>query len=128
MTYCRRYSLSAAFGVAPDDDDGNAACEKPKEKKTSAPASFDNEPSPERATLNNQQLSLLAMTTLKKLELYISEYDSMVACLASWQEMVKNPIGEIVTSQMKDKSKFLETFSRWKAKNSKKAGEVDGNA
>lgn len=25
MTYCRRYSLSAAFGVAPEDDDGNAA-------------------------------------------------------------------------------------------------------
>ena len=25
MTYSRRYSLSAAFGVAPEDDDGNAA-------------------------------------------------------------------------------------------------------
>lgn len=25
LTYCRRYSLSAAFGVAPEDDDGNAA-------------------------------------------------------------------------------------------------------
>jgi hypothetical protein len=25
MTYGRRYSLSAAFGVAPEDDDGNAA-------------------------------------------------------------------------------------------------------
>lgn len=25
ITYARRYSLSAAFGVAPDDDDGNAA-------------------------------------------------------------------------------------------------------
>lgn len=31
MTYARRYSLSAAFGVAPEDDDGNAAVEaKPK--------------------------------------------------------------------------------------------------
>lgn len=30
-TYCRRYSLSAAFGVAPEDDDGNAAAAaKPK--------------------------------------------------------------------------------------------------
>jgi hypothetical protein len=27
-TYCRRYSLQAAFGVAPDDDDGNAASKK----------------------------------------------------------------------------------------------------
>lgn len=25
LTYCRRYSLMAAFGVAPEDDDGNAA-------------------------------------------------------------------------------------------------------
>ncbi len=27
-TYCRRYSLQAAFGVAPEDDDGNAASKK----------------------------------------------------------------------------------------------------
>lgn len=32
MTYARRYSLSAAFGVAPEDDDGNAAAKAaPKE-------------------------------------------------------------------------------------------------
>jgi hypothetical protein len=31
LTYARRYSLSAAFGVAPEDDDGNAA------SKTKAP-------------------------------------------------------------------------------------------
>jgi hypothetical protein len=34
LTYARRYSLSAAFGVAPEDDDGNAAAKatpvKPK--------------------------------------------------------------------------------------------------
>ena len=29
MTYARRYSLSAAFGVAPEDDDGNAATKNP---------------------------------------------------------------------------------------------------
>lgn len=29
MTYARRYSLSAAFGVAPEDDDGNAAAKSP---------------------------------------------------------------------------------------------------
>jgi hypothetical protein len=28
LTYARRYSLSAAFGVAPEDDDGNAATKK----------------------------------------------------------------------------------------------------
>lgn len=32
LTYARRYSLSAAFGVCPEDDDGNAASAAPKEK------------------------------------------------------------------------------------------------
>lgn len=33
MTYARRYSLAAAFGVCPEDDDGNAATKAaPKEK------------------------------------------------------------------------------------------------
>ena len=29
LTYCRRYSLMAACGIAPEDDDGNAASKKP---------------------------------------------------------------------------------------------------
>lgn len=29
LTYARRYSLMAACGIAPEDDDGNAACRKP---------------------------------------------------------------------------------------------------
>jgi hypothetical protein len=32
MTYARRYSLSAAFGIAPEDDDGNAASKSPGKK------------------------------------------------------------------------------------------------
>jgi hypothetical protein len=32
MTYARRYGLSAAFGVAPEDDDGNAAAKNPPKK------------------------------------------------------------------------------------------------
>ena len=31
LTYARRYSLMAACGIAPEDDDGNAASRKPKE-------------------------------------------------------------------------------------------------
>jgi hypothetical protein len=33
LTYARRYSLSAAFGVAPEDDDGNAAVKAKPEAK-----------------------------------------------------------------------------------------------
>lgn len=34
MTYCRRYSLSAAFGIAPEDDDGNAAAKAAPDEPT----------------------------------------------------------------------------------------------
>lgn len=37
MTYARRYSLSAAFGVAPEDDDGNAAAKAKPNKAFEAP-------------------------------------------------------------------------------------------
>lgn len=33
LTYARRYSLAAAFGVAPEDDDGNAASANAPKKK-----------------------------------------------------------------------------------------------
>jgi len=41
MTYARRYSLSAAFGVAPEDDDGNLAV---KATPAAKPAVLDKEP------------------------------------------------------------------------------------
>lgn len=47
LTYARRYSLMAACGIAPEDDDGNAASKKPtvdeKEKKPKAPSSYSFE-------------------------------------------------------------------------------------
>lgn len=33
LTYCRRYSLMAACGIAPEDDDGNAATKMTREPK-----------------------------------------------------------------------------------------------
>jgi hypothetical protein len=41
LTYCRRYSLLAACGIAPEDDDGNAAS-KPVSKPATAPATQTN--------------------------------------------------------------------------------------
>lgn len=37
LTYARRYSLMAAAGIAPEDDDGNAASKAPKKPSLSAP-------------------------------------------------------------------------------------------
>lgn len=33
LTYCRRYSLMAACGIAPEDDDGNAASRQPPKRQ-----------------------------------------------------------------------------------------------
>lgn len=39
LTYARRYSLMAACGIAPEDDDGNAASQhKPQQQRQAAPA------------------------------------------------------------------------------------------
>lgn len=43
ITYARRYGLAMAFGVAPEDDDGNAATKaKPEPAKTVAKSEFDS--------------------------------------------------------------------------------------
>jgi len=39
LTYARRYSLMAACGMAPEDDDGNAAAKKPQAKGVIKPTS-----------------------------------------------------------------------------------------
>lgn len=38
LTYARRYALSAAIGICPEDDDGNAAAAGPKPARAPAPA------------------------------------------------------------------------------------------
>jgi hypothetical protein len=43
LTYCRRYSLLAAMGLAPEDDDGNAAS-KPVVKTSATAGEFDKLP------------------------------------------------------------------------------------
>lgn len=46
LTYARRYSLSAAFGVTAEDDDGNAAAKaspKPAEAPSASPTAFNRE-------------------------------------------------------------------------------------
>lgn len=46
LSYCRRYSLMAACGIAPEDDDGNAATKAPaaRQKATPKPEPIDIEP------------------------------------------------------------------------------------
>jgi hypothetical protein len=43
LTYARRYSLMAACGIAPEDDDGNAAAKAPRQQAPAAKAAITNE-------------------------------------------------------------------------------------
>lgn len=46
LTYARRYSLMAACGIAPEDDDGNAGSKKPDAKTEPKPAATQPDMSP----------------------------------------------------------------------------------
>lgn len=43
LTYARRYSLMAACGIAPEDDDGNKAVQTPKKPEKPQPMRFTDE-------------------------------------------------------------------------------------
>lgn len=43
LTYARRYALMALVGIAPEDDDGNAASQRPKEQAPKPEPKFDED-------------------------------------------------------------------------------------
>lgn len=67
MTYARRYSLMAACGIAPEDDDGNAASKPGKAKKEPSPAitptadAWERVSEEERTFLTDIALDVVAM-------------------------------------------------------------------
>jgi hypothetical protein len=66
LTYARRYSLSAACGVAPEDDDGNAAT---KASPKSIPASvWDTMPADEQKFLSDIAEEVIAKINLNDIE------------------------------------------------------------
>lgn len=58
LTYCRRYALQTAFGLAPDDDDGEAATKSYRNARQTQEASQDQRDSSNGA-INSAQLSKL---------------------------------------------------------------------
>lgn len=69
LTYCRRYALQTAFGIAPEDDDGEAATASYRaahgageRAKDAAPAAHKAEPaSPQSDAISSDQLVKLQM-------------------------------------------------------------------
>jgi ERF superfamily len=66
LTYARRYSLMAACGIAPEDDDGNAAS---KPRKTAPPPVRTPTPEPEPAPTEDPILRRSAFTNARLAEL-----------------------------------------------------------
>ena len=74
LTYARRYSLMAACGIAPEDDDGNAASKnKPVKEASKSIAKATQEALGEEATA---YLKELAMEILAKLPDEIAMYET----------------------------------------------------
>ena len=60
LSYCRRYSLMAACGIAPEDDDGNAA--------TKAPAARQQAPAPKPVDIKPLVSAMEAATSMEELQ------------------------------------------------------------
>jgi hypothetical protein len=80
LTYARRYSLMAACGIAPEDDDGNAASKKQE------PKPFD-----EFAEASRAIRSCASQSSLKRV------WDSLPAGLKRDLETVKNEQKALIT-------------------------------
>jgi hypothetical protein len=69
ITYARRYGLAAIVGVCPEDDDGNAASEKPKAAApVTVPAGYAEWLADFEATADNGPEALLAAWTASPAE------------------------------------------------------------
>jgi hypothetical protein len=56
LSYARRYSLMAACGIAPEDDDGNAASKKP-----AIPASMRHTPTDEAVSIAGERATIIQL-------------------------------------------------------------------
>ena len=119
LTYARRYSLSAAFGVAPEDDDGNEACKAPP-KKSEQKHEVAKSIAPEVKKLGSAELAELShkiadvMMEDPELNCVIMEKE-MTEFLASWQN--KAPLFPLLDNLIaNNRRKILDSFVQWQNK------------
>jgi len=69
LTYARRYSLMSACGIAPEDDDGNAAS-KPKQsfRSSATMGEFEGLPPDEQAYINDLAVEIVALVASQQAE------------------------------------------------------------
>ena len=96
MTYARRYSLSAAFGVCPEDDDGNAAAKAPPKGVASISPNdvgkdfWNNANAEERAYLQGQIDAIRGHLAVNEAQAAATEFYAMKdqeEALAVWSQL-----------------------------------------
>ena len=78
LTYARRYSLMAAAGIAPEDDDGNAASKKPVVKEIKA----------NQSAMQDHITAISESTTLDELQTRFKEAYKAAGTDKEWLEAV----------------------------------------
>jgi hypothetical protein len=78
LTYARRYSLMASCGIAPEDDDGNAASKKPVAKETKA----------NHNAMQDHITAISESTTLEELQTRFKEAYKSAGTDKEWLEAV----------------------------------------
>lgn len=101
LTYARRYSLMTAFGVCPEDDDGNAASANPKD----APVFVTKEQAKEIANLIkeykvDEKAFLVWVKAESTAHILATHYDKVMATLADKKpKTINEELGDEVPYQ-----------------------------
>ena len=124
LTYARRYSLMAACGIAPEDDDGNAAVKTPPRGGViSAPQQHAPEPKPQEVVKGTAEVVDFAMQIFTT---FLPEAKSEKELNTFWKENIAT-VNQIKSA---DETKYVEllgAFKKRKDEINKPKGQDNGN-
>lgn len=117
LTYARKYSLSAAFGVAQDDDDGEAACghtdtKKPVPKASKKVLAIDTDSTVTKEELIHQIKSMSNM--------FYPEFDAYLSYLEARCEGKSPTFIEVLAISVEDPSRLFKGYQDWKKRTQNK--------
>jgi len=107
LTYARRYSLMAACGIAPEDDDGNAATKsapKPAAAKSVTQDVFDKMPTADQDQIRSFAVEVIAMANKNDIAGCV-EYVKSLELDADWTSALWSQLDSKIRSAIK---KFKE--------------------